>query len=166
MFTNSLRYARIIFAGLVLCWLSLLVPTAVKAMSFQQPARWQVSGYSGPVAWSPTGECLAVAQNDGSVVLLNPDDGTTLHTLRGYFTEVTCITFSPDGQTLATDGWNNSIDIWNVKDGTLVCNLAGQHNWMITTLAFSPNGQTIASGSEAMEGTTLYEINIWQIIDG
>ncbi len=164
MFTISPRYARILFAVLVICWLSLLAPTAAQAMSFQRPARWQVSGYSG-VAWSPTGECLAIAQNDGSVVLLNPDDGTVLHTLRGNSARVFYIAFSPDGQTLATNGWDKSIDLWNVKDGTLVDNLTG-HTCMVSTIAFSPDGQTMASGSQYMYGGAISnEIRIWRVKD-
>ena len=135
-------------------WLS----APARSEAFQRPARWTLTNFTGVMAFSSASNCLAVAQQDNSIVLLDAADGALLHTLTGHTGAVTAVAISPDGQTVAAAGNDNTIKCWRTGDGTLLQTLLWAN--AITSLAFSPDGQTLVSG------TLTDNVSLWRVSTG
>ena len=108
------------------------------------------------IAWSPTGNVIAVAGSAGRVELWN-EDGSRLGSLRGISAGVQAVAFSPDGHQLAavdsvggvggeateTDG---HLALWDVDTARpLVIRDLHQSGW---SLAYSRDGTQLAIGLE------------------
>jgi WD40 repeat protein len=113
------------------------------------------SGSSGTggitaVAFSPDGQTLAVADDDGSIYLWNVAARQLTETLADPApgTSVLAVAFSPNGQILAAGAAQGTTYLWNVKEARLVDSLVapgtGFGSNSIQSLAFSPAGTTLA----------------------
>jgi WD40 repeat protein len=128
-------------------------------------------GETNSLAVSPDGKTLAVGCGEYNhaetpdnsyypILLLQGNNGSLEKTLKGHATEVSCLTFSPDGHLLTSGGGRSDgeLRLWQISDGSLLDvervgvslrkELGGQYP-AIFTVAFSPNGQMLAySGSD------------------
>jgi WD40 repeat protein len=98
------------------------------------------------VAFSPDGETLASASQDGTVRIWSVTDGKTLRVIHGHSQKVIGAAFSPTGDLLATASADNTIKLWNmssVPKGHIVC----RHDGAVTCVAFSPDSRRLASAS-------------------
>ncbi|MEW2558572.1 WD40 repeat domain-containing protein, partial [Streptomyces griseorubiginosus] len=66
------------------------------------------------VTFSPNGDILATASDDGTARLWNIATGHLLHTLIGHTKGVSSVTFSPNGDILATASDDGTARLWNV----------------------------------------------------
>ncbi|RKZ56946.1 MAG: hypothetical protein DRR08_20300, partial [Candidatus Parabeggiatoa sp. nov. 2] len=71
--------------------------------------------------------------------------------------EVTSVTFSPDGRLLAYGSGDNRVRLWDVQSGRLLKSFEG-HSQSVTSVAFSADGLMLASGSED-KTIRLWDIN-------
>ncbi len=108
---------------------------------------WLV-GHSGSVIavqFSPDGEALATASDDGTAKLWNRE-GALLTTLKGHSGSVIAVQFSPDGETLATVSNDGTAKLWN-REGALLTTLKG-HSGSVIAVQFSPDGEALATASD------------------
>lgn len=98
------------------------------------------------VAIDPSGQLLAVARADRSIVFWNLQTGSMQGDLRKHHDVINALAFSPDGRTLASGGDDRSAILWEVATGKSKRILKG-HEVTVTSLAFSPDGRLLASGS-------------------
>ncbi len=75
----------------------------------------------GPVATSPDGKTLAVAEvaydSPGHIVLWDAATRQVRATLHGHERGVASLAFSPDGKTLASSSWDLTIRLWDARTG-------------------------------------------------
>jgi len=118
------------------------------------------------MAFSPSGQSLAVAGMDNTIRILRIPDGVCVQTVHGYSLPVLSMSFSPDGQTLASRCMDRSLKLWRVTDG--VClrtfNRRIDMDADLDSLAFSSDGETLAAGTHTREGYSTIEL--WRVRDG
>ena len=108
------------------------------------------------VSFSPDGQIIASAHEDGTVKLWK-QDGNFIKTLTRHSCWVADVRFSPDGQMIASASRDGSIKLWN-RDGSLITTLAG-HSGAVEGVSFSPDGQMIASASREDRTIKLWKRN-------
>jgi len=120
---------------------------------------WTHRGCVRSVAYSPDGEQLATAGNDGVIRIFEPKGGSFLRALVGHNDAVHCIRWSPDGQRLVSADDSGLVRIWSMPEGlsTRVFQCGGP---AVRTMAWQPTGETVACGSES--GT----VYIWRTNSG
>ena len=96
------------------------------------------------LAYSPDGRTLAVAGDDGQVVLRDVGSGREVARLEGHGDAVSCLAFSPDGRTLATGSYDRTVKLWDPATGRERATLSGHANWVFA-VAFAPDGKALAS---------------------
>ena len=66
------------------------------------------------MAFSPDGRTLSTAEDDGSVILWDVEQGVPTETLEGHVGVTETHAFSPDGRTLYTAGNDGRVIVWDV----------------------------------------------------
>jgi WD40 repeat protein/tetratricopeptide (TPR) repeat protein len=118
-----------------------------------------VSGWRGPLAFSPNGNLLATGVDGRAMRLWDVAAGEEVALLQGHTGLVTCAAFDPQGKTLATSAHDHTVRLWDIETRTerAVLHHEGVQVWSI---AFTPDGQTVVSANE--EG----EITLWDAATG
>jgi WD40 repeat protein len=98
------------------------------------------------VAFSPDGQRLASACDDGTVKVWDAATGQESLTLTGHTDRVWSVAFSPDGQRLASASDDRTVKVWDAATGQETLTLKG-HTSIVHSVAFSPDGQRLASAS-------------------
>ena len=111
------------------------------------------------LAYSPDGSVLAIAGDDGVVLLRDVASGRVIARLEGHGDAISCLAFSPDGRTLATGSYDKTIKLWDRASGRELATLSGHTNWVFA-LAFSPDGNTLASAGHDKT------VRIWDAVTG
>jgi len=111
------------------------------------------------VAYSPDGQLLASASDDGTICLSDAKTGVWLRTLEGHGSWVMSVAFSPDGELLASGFWDGTVKLWEVGTGRCLRTLEG-HGSRVNSVAFAPDGERLASGSEDKT------VKLWDVAAG
>ncbi len=119
------------------------------------------------LSYSPDGQLLAVATQDGNLILVQAATGAVFKTIPAHSAAIWGLAFSPDQRLVATGAEDQTVKLWEIATGRLVatfgvenCQAAacGQgHSGAVYSVAFSPDGKTLASaGAEAV-------IRVWEV---
>ena len=114
-----------------------------------------------PTSWSlkePTKMLLAIACEDGSVLLWDAAARGKPRLVRHEKTLVRCLAFSPDGKTLA---WARGaikqpgvVTLWDMEKAAERVVLKG-HKYPCSALAFSPDGKVLATAAVEFQQTAM-----------
>jgi WD40 repeat protein len=125
--------------------------------------------------FSPDGERIASASQDGNVTIWDARNGQQLFQFRAHEKHARSVAFSPDGRLLATTSWDKTVKIWDVQ--TLVQGRSPlllqtlNHQSAVWSALFSPDGKRLATaGSRPTPSDTgsvhLAETKVWDPISG
>lgn len=153
---------RFLFVGVIAVWILALGGRAA-AQDAGPYVEGAVLGRGSAlaVAWSPSGESLAVGSTRG-LWLYGPDpayQGELVMPSNGAVD----VAFSPDGSRIAMAGADGAVILWDVAKEKQVCVCEG-HTGRVTAVAFSPDGTPFAGllASAADDGT----LRIWNAANG
>ncbi len=99
-------------------------------------------GFPIRMAYSPDGQLLAAAYNDGLGRVWRDGQATEL---RGHDGVVRDIAFSPDGRTIGTVGDDNTVRMWDAGTGHALGSAGARE--LENRLWFSPDGRYVAAPS-------------------
>jgi WD40 repeat protein len=111
------------------------------------------------LAWSPDGQRLATAGNDGAARIWDAGTGALLFTATGHSASIRAVDWSPDGARLATGSDDGTARIWEITDegARAQYTLAVQDmSSGVVAVAFSPDGGRLMTGDN-----TLTAVKIW-----
>jgi len=109
---------------------------------------WSVSTIVA-LAFSPSGQTIAVGQVDRAITLLSLDTGEQRTRLRGHEEAVSGLWISPEGTRLLSASWDRTVREWDVAPDAppdFVATLRG-HTDQVLDVDFSPDGSLLASAS-------------------
>jgi WD40 repeat protein len=109
-------------------------------------ANWSQPGDLETVRWSPNGETLAAACDDGTIRVLS-DKGQEVAVLGPHDAAVKSVAWSPDSKMIAAGSYDLSVAIWNVSEATRIARIQGPRLWP-RSASWSPDGTRIAVGSQ------------------
>ena len=118
------------------------------------------AAHSGPVralAFSPRGDLLAAAGDDGIITLWDPAVGKRLGVLDPKAGAIRALAFRPDGSLLASAGADGTVRLWDPRTGKTV------RSWPaglvdLNALAFRPDGSALAAAGSG--------VRLWRTDDG
>jgi len=125
----------------------------------KQVRTMEVPEFTGaPMATSRRGDMLAIGQNRGTILLLNPSDGKPTGQLQGHFERPNCLAFSADGQLLVSASGSvgvddrvgpedNSLRIWDVTTAKQLFKSERPGGTGVVSLALTPDGKIFATAS-------------------
>jgi len=102
------------------------------------------------VAWSPSGDRLAVASSDATVRMFDAESGARLRTLPGHRDWVLAVAWSPDGTRIATGSRDRTAKVFDVASASLLASYA-RHDAPVRGVIFHPSGDEILSASDAQK---------------
>lgn len=137
------------------------VATALQQAVYGVRERNRLEGHGAEVwsvSYSPRGDLIASAGNDGEIRVWKPDGSLHL-LLPGHLEALTSVSFSPDGKTIASASRDRTVKLWNAEDGRLLAILDG-HDDSVYCVTFSPDGELVATASHDRT------IKLWRRSDG
>lgn len=101
-------------------------------------AVWKIANMKiNAMSFSPDGQTLAVACEDGTLTILDYINERVLDVYRSYYGAMLCLTWSPDGRYVLTGGQDDLVSVWSLAERTLVARCVGHESW-VTDVKFDP----------------------------
>jgi WD40 repeat protein len=113
--------------------------------------------YGNAVALSRDGSTVAVAADDGRVLVVDAHSGRLKQTIRPQKgpLSVTTVAFSHDG-TLASGSWAGIVNLWNPTTGKELGHPTLVAQAPVSAIAFAPDGKTFATSGGSSGHTKIW----------
>ena len=109
--------------------------------------------------FSPNGQWLLTAGQDGTARVWDAQKGSVHHVLR-HSGEVNWADFAPDGRSVATAGDAGAISLWDLATGLRVVQITHAHRGEVSCVRFTPDGLRLVSAGR--DG----ELALWDVATG
>ena len=120
----------------------------------------RISGFGGPVDWSPAGDLVASgAAGDSGTVQLRMASGTVVRQISAHDADLTGLAFSGDGELLATTGADGVARIWDVGTGELLHEVTGGGGPAVAP-SFDSDGDRFAASWPTADGSTIRIVDV------
>ena len=106
-----------------------------------------MEGHEGLITsgcFSPDGQTVLSASEDGTAKVWEVGSGTCLSSLEGHGRGVVQALYSPDGEYVATASKDGTLRLWKTRDRSCLVTSTG-HRSPLSHIALSPDGETIAA---------------------
>jgi hypothetical protein len=110
------------------------------------------------LAFDPTGQHLALARQDGNIIIWNTAKRRDDVALTGHEGDVYSVAFSPDGARLASTGADAEVRLWDWRKGITERTLRAFDPSPGRAVAFAPGGDLLAAADHAGE------IRVWDLM--
>jgi WD40 repeat protein len=120
-------------------------------------------GHSLPIncaKWSPAGDRIASASDDGTARIWDAQTGSELLVLSGHEDWVQTLNWSPSGERILTTSGDHTAIIWDAMTGEPIYTLRGHTNNLTWESQWSPSGDRILT--TARDGT----LKVWDAFTG
>ncbi len=104
----------------------------------------RLDGFADSIAFSPDGSMLALATDDGRILIVDPRTGRPERTIPVVAPFNAVVSFSPDG-TLAVGSWSGIVQLRNATTGGQIGHNLVAAQWPVDTIAFDPTGKRFAT---------------------
>jgi WD40 repeat protein len=99
------------------------------------------------VSFSPNGQFVALALEDGQLFVLNWFTDELQFALKSRFGAFTCVDISHDSKYIASGSKDDLVCVWSIDDVTL-CAVGRKHKSWLSSVCFAHNSYLIASCGE------------------
>jgi eukaryotic-like serine/threonine-protein kinase len=96
--------------------------------------------------YSPDGQCLVTAGQDGEVRVWNADSGSLERSWSAHDQDINGIVFSPDGRWIVTTAGEQGAIVWEFATGNPVHRFEGSDG-IVCTAGFTPDGKSLITGT-------------------
>ena len=129
-----------------------VVPRTLDKIQIYDSADWalqaELSDHEAPIAllaYSPHGEVLITASDDGEIVIRDGASGAAIHRLARHQGAVTAVAFNPSGDKLFSAGSEPLLVAWDIESGDELAVLAGDEgdSAAITDLLVTADGNRV-----------------------
>ncbi len=98
------------------------------------------------LAWSPDGNYLALACDDGTVQIYETASGRVSTRFTGHRDSVKVVAWSHDGKRIASGSEDATVQVWDPATGKALLNFK-EHTLVVPSVAWSPDDSSIVSCS-------------------
>ena len=102
------------------------------------------------VAWSPSGDRIAVASSDATVRVFDTKTGKLIRSIDGHRDWVLAVAWSPDGSRIATGSRDRTAKVFDSTSGALLATYS-RHDAPVRGILFHPEGEEMLSVSDAQK---------------
>jgi len=108
------------------------------------------AGSVNKVAWSPDGNFIAAAYDNGTVLVwkrISERKWENIYTYSSHTGPVNALAWSPDGKRITSAGQDKTVQVWDATTGNNPV-VYRKHRAPVNDVAWSPDGKRIASASD------------------
>jgi len=100
------------------------------------------------LAYSPSTESLFVAEKQGTIEVVDPQNLKSAGLAKGHETEICCILYVPEKDVLLSADADGLINVWDCQSEFKISRRFARHNKAVLALDYLPDSELVVSGGD------------------